>query len=90
MNIQRLKELEKIAFNNGDSLRAEIIQELIDTKLALENLIETGEKLDQTMDKEIASAPNFLEAGAFVFWAHDVALDNFRDALNASTLLLNK
>jgi hypothetical protein len=89
MNIQRLEELEQIAFNNGDTLRAEIISELIDTKQALEDLVFKGQKLNDSLKNEQADAPEWLEAGAFVYWAHCVDLENFRDALSASESLVD-
>ncbi len=84
-----LAELEHIAYKKGDIQGAEIIQDLIDTKKALEDLIEKGEKLDQSLLNEQADAPQWLEKGAFVYWAHCVDLENFREALSDANGALN-
>lgn len=79
MNMQ-LTELERKAYSEGDTEKAQIIAQLILVKQALEDLTESGDNLATIIEREAKNSPDFLESGYAII---NLESDYFTDFVNA-------
>jgi hypothetical protein len=85
-SIIEIQEAERKAIFEGDTIKAQFLGDLLDARVALKELAEKGECLIDSLKNQANEAPEWLEKGAFIYWAHDVDLENFREMFSDPTV----